>query len=199
MTDQMLERVETSVTPKSRMTAAEFAELPETTQITELLDGVIFVSPSPKDPHQDNVEDTAGFLRDLKKAGQISGTIRFAPMDVQFDDLNTVQPDVFFVSSDNTRCMLGEDGYWHGAPDLIVEVLSPSTARRDRIEKFGLYEKYGVREYWIVESSLPSVEVWILTEGLLQLQGTYSPVDDLNLFTSPVLGGLTVDLKTVFA
>lgn len=197
MAEQTFERVE--VPQKTRMTAAEFAELPETTQIIELIDGVVFMSPSPKDIHQDNVDDVVGFLRDLKRSGQISGIVRFAPMDVQFDEVNTLQPDIFFVSSDSTRCMLGDDGYWHGAPDLIVEVLSPSTARRDKVEKFNLYEKHGVREYWLVEPTLLSVEVWVLTDGLLQQQGIYSPVDDLNLFTSPVLGGLGVDLKIVFA
>lgn len=201
MTDQMLERVETPVTSKTRMTAAEYAQLdlPETSYITELIDGEIFVVSSPKFAHQSASAHAFSFVNDLKRSGQITGEVCFATLDVYMDEYNVVQPDVFWVSADNTRCALGEDGYWHGAPDLIVEVLSPSTARRDRIEKFSLYEKHGVREYWIVESSLPSVEVWVLTDGLFQLQGTYSPVDDLNLFTSPVLGGITVDLKAVFA
>lgn len=189
----------TDQTPKTRMTAAEAAQLPETTQISELIDGVLFLNPSPNNVHQGMSGDILWFLRNIGRSGQMVGKLGHAPLDVYMDEYNVVQPDVFWVSADNTRCTLGEDGYWHGAPDLIVEVLSPSTARRDKVEKFNLYEKHGVREYWIIESSLPSVEVWVLIDGLLQLQGTYSPVDDLNLFTSPVLGGLTVDLKAVFA
>lgn len=189
MTDQILERI----------TVAEFAKLPETTHITELLDAVVYVTASPKDKHQQASFSLVGFLNDLKRQGQISGTIRFAPMDVYLDDYNVPQPDVFFVRSDNTRCVLGADDYWHGPPDLVVEVLSPGTARRDKVDKFKLYEKHGIREYWIVEPTLLSVEVWVLTGTEFELQGTYSSSAEQHTFTSPVLDGLSVDLKVVFS
>ena len=77
---------------------------------------------------------------------------------------NAVQPDVLW-NSPASRCVLVDDAYFRGAPDLVVEVLSPSTALRDKQTKFRLYEKYGVREYWIVEPTAQYVEVWALVEA----------------------------------
>lgn len=153
---------------KTRITTAEFLELPESNQIRELIDGEIFVNP-PKDAHQGIVGNTHFFLRQTVP----NGKVRVAPTGVVFDELNTPEPDVFWVSSENTHCELGDDGLWHGAPDLIIEVLSPSTARHDRVTKFQLYEKYGVREYWIADPEMPSIEVWFLENKILNYQGVY--------------------------
>jgi Uma2 family endonuclease len=175
---------------RTRMTTAEFLELPESNQIRELIDGEIFVNP-PKDPHQEIVVNAVLFLGSVIKGGKL----RVAPTGVVFDDTNTPEPDVFWVSSQNDHCERGDDGYWHGAPDLIIEVLSPSTTRNDRVTKFQLYEKYGVLEYWIADPEMHSIEVWFLEGKTLIFQGVYGMG---KTFTSRVLN-TTVEVKRLLS
>jgi Uma2 family endonuclease len=177
---------------RTRMTAAEFFELPETTQITELIDGELIVSPSPIKPHQD-VSGNLYFLLRLLHS-KIGGTVQYAPMDVHLDDENVTQPDVFWVSDSNEKCKVGEDNYWHGPPDLIVEILSPGTTRQDKVTKFALYERHGVREYWIADPKYKNLEVWSLVDGKYTRLGLFSGNDT---FISTVLGQ-TIEVKIIF-
>src|SRR5690606_14643564 len=107
----------------TRMTAAEFLELPESNQITELIDGEVSVSPAPLIDHQNVVLETAVILRGLIPDGRVY----IAPSDVYFDDINVVQPDIFWISDKNERCIAVGRKHFRGAPDLIVEVLSSGT------------------------------------------------------------------------
>lgn len=180
---------------KTRMTAAEFAQLDETSLPMELIHGEVFVSPAPKDPHQDCVLLLGSwFLREVVPHFPGSA-VKIAPLDVYFDDENVLQPDVFWIHGAESKCKLGDDGYWHGAPDLVVEVLSEGTRKHDKKTKFELYERHGVREYWIVDPVDLLVEVFTLAGGRYQLFGVY---DISETFTSPLLG-LSVELKTVLA
>ena len=95
-------------------------------------------------------------------------------MDVHLDDDNWVIPDAMIVCD---RSIIKQDGVY-GAPDLIVEILSPSTARRDRIEKKDLYEKHGIKEYWIVDTASRSIEVYLLKDGQYKLDNVYSIYPD---------------------
>ena len=176
---------------KTRMTAAEFLELPETTIPTELVDGEVIVTPAPKDPHQKTLMHLIRILLPLVPGGEL----RVSPCDVHLDEYNVVQPDIFWVSDPESSCKLGEDGYWHGAPDLVIEILSPGTILHDRRDKFQLYEKHGAREYWIVDPDGQYVEVWILSEETFTREGIYGPDES---FTSAVLGDRSVELKSVF-
>jgi Uma2 family endonuclease len=182
MTDFPQERI--------RMTLEEFMALPETTQPTELIDGELIVSPAPKDLHQLSVGEVFLFLRTTVPGG----TVRVSPSDLHIDGRNVLQPDVFWIAEDNPRCTLGEDGYWHGAPDLVIEVLSPSTLRRDRGVKFKLYEQNGVREYWLVDPESRYVEVFTLADGAFRQQGLYEAGQS---FTSAVIGGKTVSVDAL--
>lgn len=175
---------------KTRMHAEEFLALPESNLPIELIDGEVIMSPSPKDIHQKVV----GLLHQLLVKLTSGGEIRLSPMDVHLDDLNILQPDIFWVSGPDSLCQLGEDGYWHGAPDLVVEVLSEATTLRDRREKFNLYEKHGSREYWIVDTTGRYVEVWQRIGEQLQRVGVYAADES---FESPLLGGKVVDLKAI--
>jgi Uma2 family endonuclease len=105
------------------------------------------------------------------------------------------QPDVFWVSSENEKCKLRDDGYWYGPPDLIVEVLSPGTARQDKVTKFAIYERHGVREYWIADPVYQNIEVWTLADGRYTRLGLFRVGDT---FTSPVLNQ-PVDVSAIFA
>lgn len=143
-----------------KMTAAEFMALPESTEPVELINGELIVSPTPVDKHQYTVVEVIFVFRQVAKQYPDRGQVRTAPLDVHFDDENIVQPDVFWISKPESRCQLGADGYWYGPPDLAVEVLSPSTARIDKGRKYDLYEKYGVREYWMIEPFGEYIEIY---------------------------------------
>lgn len=176
---------------KNRMTVEEFMSLPESTVPTELIAGELIVSPAPKDPHQKSSTHLLLWL------GQTipNGEIRHQPTDLHLDG-NVLQPDMFWVSADNPRCILRDDGYWHGPPDLVIEILSPSTELRDRGDKFDLYEQAGVREYWLVEPVARFIEIYVREDDQFRRYGVFGPDKQ---FESPVLNGQQVNVGTVLA
>lgn len=131
---------------KRRMTAAELSQLPETNQPTELIAGMLIVSPCPVPKHQQISGRFFIKLDDLIPDGEIF----FAPIGVYFDEDNIPEPDIVWVAEDS-KCVIG-DKYLEGAPELIIEIFSPGTLRYDRREKYELYERFGVREYWMADS-----------------------------------------------
>lgn len=175
---------------KFRMTAAEFFELPESNLPVELIEGEVIMSPAPIPKHQRVSRRSVILLDSLIPDGEIFD----APIDVYFDDDNVVQPDIVWVSA-NSRCVVTEKRL-EGPPDLIVEIFSPGTERRDKKAKFDLYQKYGVREYWMMDPEEEYIEVYRHENGFFVRQGVYGPDES---FESAVLGGKTVELKAVFA
>lgn len=176
---------------KQRMTAEEYRQLPETSQRMELIEGEIVVSPSVVVNHQRIIRNAFYVLCDDDIP---YGEALIGPLDVYFDDENAFQPDVFWVAKDNDRCV-ERDGYFYGPPDLVIEVLSPSTARYDKTVKFLVYEKHGVREYWLADPKRKTVEVWQRGEEEFTLLDIYSAADT---FVSVVLGNKQVNLATIF-
>lgn len=176
-----------------RMTPAEFRQLPETNEPTELIYGELIVSPTPVNNYQADVGEIHFFLKQLEKQKPDMGQVVVSPMDVWLDE-HCVQPDVFWVSKPESRCKLGEDGYWYGAPDLVVEVLSPSTAHKDRGVKFDLYQQYGVREYWLADPDGQYIEVFRLENGKFERLGAFGIGQS---FTSVVLSGITIQVDTL--
>lgn len=172
------------------MTAKAFFELPETNIPTELIDGELIVSPAPIPEHQNASIELIVLLRGLIP----NGKLYHAPIDVYFDEANTVQPDIVWVA-EGGLCFIG-DKRLEGAPDLVIEILSPSTARRDKNKKFLLYEKHGVREYWLVDPLAQYVEVWRLEDGKFAPKGVFGPGDT---FISAVLADKPVDFSPIFA
>lgn len=170
------------------MTAAEFEALPESQYPTELIEGELVVRGVPKVNHQRVAFNIASLLREIVPSGEVF----IPPLSVKFDDANYYQPDVIWVAEDSA-CKIGEDGF-NGPPDLVVEVLSPGTAKIDRGIKFQKYQHYAVREYWIVEPELAFLEVWQLVNGVFVQQGIYEADES---FESPVLGK-TVKLDSIF-
>jgi Uma2 family endonuclease len=174
---------------KFRMTADEVFELPESNNLIELLDGELIVSPPPLVIHQRLIGDTYVLLRQIVP----NGTVFLAPIAVYLDDDNVPEPDIVWVAA-NSKCVVTEKRL-EGPPDLIVEVLSPGTARRDRKDKFNLYEKYGVREYWMFEPQEQYAEIYRLENNAFVRQGVYGPDES---FVSAALGDKTVDLSNLF-
>ena len=170
-----------------QMTVEEFLNLPESNQIIQLIHGEVMMSPAPSDLHQRLVGAIYIFLKQVLPGG----ALRMAPLDVHIDDAEVVQPDVFWVSEDNDQCVLIEGKYWRGAPDLIIEVLSPSTAQLDQGEKFDLYEKNGVKGYWLVDQAL-FMQVYRLEDGKFVRQGVFG-LDQT--FSIQVAGDLEIDVR----
>ena len=144
---------------------------------------------APHDQHQKAITRLIIVLAPFVSTGEL----RPSPVDVLIDELNVVQPDVMWVSHKNERCVL-RDGRWYGAPDLVVEILSPSTAKQDKSTKYDLYEKYGVREYWIVDGDVKLIEVYVRDGEKFVRQGVFGLGDS---FVSPVLGGKLVDVDAI--
>lgn len=119
----------------------------------ELIYGRFYLSPSPSVLHQ----LTVGLLYEIliRIALSQGGMALLSPMDVYFDDHSVVQPDILYLSAARRRIVRERI---EAAPDLVVEVLSPGTARRDRNEKLRLYAERGVREYWIFDLAERQVE-----------------------------------------
>ena len=137
----------------------DYARLPAEPRC-ELLFGRFYVTPSPSLLHQVVSQLLWRRLDDCADAA--GGLAAMAPLDVTLADHSVVQPDVLYVSA-GRRSVLGERV--EGAPDLLVEVLSPGTARRDRGEKLALYAQSGVREYWIVDPIERQIEFLVADGG----------------------------------
>lgn len=173
------------------ISAAEFLAMPETLDHMELHDGVIVMSPSPEIHHQEIVLFLGSWLLHHKP----NGKVMVAPSDVHWDDGNVMQPDVFWISATNSHCQAIDGKHWRGAPDLVIEVLSPSTAIHDKQTKFRLYERHGVPEYWIVDPEHRFIEVWVQHEQGFALQDVYGVNDEL---VSHSLGGVALAVQSVF-
>jgi len=121
------------------------------------------------------------------------GIILIAPMDVHFDKDNILQPDILYIRKENKGII--RDGYVYGVPDLVVEILSDSTARNDKTIKKATYENFGVPEYWLVEPVYRLVDQFVLVDGEYRLAKTWTEEDNLVSVTVPCL---SIVLSTVF-
>ena len=147
---------------KLKFTYRDYLLLPEGDR-RELIEGEFYVVPAPNVRHQAISRNLGLRLWELVRSHGL-GQVFLAPTDVVLSPESVVQPDILFVS--NERRGIITEANVSGAPDLVVEILSPSTAERDRELKLTLYARYGVREYWIVDPDDETVEVMELgSEG----------------------------------
>ncbi|MCA8970769.1 MAG: Uma2 family endonuclease [Planctomycetes bacterium] len=145
---------------------AEYCAIPEDGQRHEIIGGAHFVNPAPGFSHQSVlVALTASLYVAVDPSGL--GTVLVAPFDVQLSEHDIVQPDIVVVLTSTANVIT--DSRILGSPDLVVEILSPSTEKHDRERKFALYEKSGVREYWIVDTAERVVLQHALVDGRYQL------------------------------
>ncbi len=144
----------TEVIPK--LTFEAFRQLPDDGKRYELIHGEVRLTPSPNTRHQTvlhNLDMSLGQFVLQKKLGEVWT----APLDVRLGEDTALQPDLIFVS--NARAAIIREGYIEGSPDLVVEVLSPSTAAHDRATKLSIYAAAGVPEFWLVDAQARTVEV----------------------------------------
>jgi Uma2 family endonuclease len=176
-----------------KLTIDQLEALPDDNNRYELIDGELIVSKAPGIPHQISLGRLFNLVTNYLTGNPI-GLLIYGP-GVVFDDYNGVIPDMVFVT-DERRHIITERGLID-APDLLVEVVSPgdTNSQRDRHLKRQLYSRRGVREYWVVDPQLRTIEVYRLHENVLVLEATLRGSDVL---TSPFLPGFSGGIADIF-
>lgn len=174
-----------------KLTIDEYRELPRDGKRYQLIEGEIDVTPAPRPRHQLIVGRVFAALHAFGQTG--AGLAFVSPVDVVLDEHSVVQPDLLFVRPGNREIV--HDDALHGAPDLVVEVLSPSTRRTDVLVKARLYARFGVPAYWIVDPDLDRLEAFRLEEGAYSLKASATSPD---VFRPADFPGLELALKDVF-
>ena len=179
--------------PRVRLTVQDYLDIPEEDENRyELIDGELYMAPGPSWEHQSNSHNLTMLLSNFVSAGNM-GVIRYSPLDVYLSDEDVFQPDIVFISNDRLG-IIRPDGL-HGAPDLVIEILSPGTERRDLTIKREQYEKFDVSEYWLANPVAKTISVLRFRDGAFEHIGVFT--EGMTLET-PLLPGLQVDLSAVF-
>lgn len=178
----------------------------------EIIEGVKFMAPSPGMAHVNvtaNLVTIIGGYARINKLG-----IAFADnFDVHFPDGSLFKPDFIFISAANEKLFLGNKrSTLHGVPDMVAEIFSPSTMKRDLGIKKDIYERNGVKEYWIIDPYRETIDVYLLRDGKYELDGHYENYSDNELEELPeeerasvkpevpvaLLDGFKVKIKNIF-
>lgn len=173
------------------LTRGDLQALPDDGKRRELLGGELVESPSPNSRHQRVVAGIFVALRALAEAG--AGEAFVAPLDVVLDEATVVQPDVFFVSARRRRIVRE---VCEGAPDLVVEVTSPSTQAVDRGAKLTAYQQAGVKHYWVADPEARTLEEYVLGRRGYALRAR---VEGPAALAPALFPGESIDLGAVWA
>lgn len=179
------------LTTPIRKSYRDYCELPEEARY-ELIEGELLMTPSPSRIHQKVAHRLNEAISSYVAAHRL-GEVYFAPLDVVLSEYDVVQPDLFFVSH-SRREILKEENI-QGAPDLVVEITSSSSRERDRLIKKGLYARYGVQEYWLVDLERQSIEVLSSKKTEYHLVGIFLEAD---LLSTPLFSNLQLPVGPVF-
>src|SRR5712692_6954734 len=180
------------VAPK--LTYAHLQAMPNDGKRYELLDGEVYMTPSPTTQHQRLVGRLYLLLHEFgQRTG--SGEVLFAPLDVVFDDRNVVQPDLLFVRSERRTTIT--PAFVAGPPDLVIEVLSPSNAAYDREKKLPVYARAGVPEIWYIDPPTETLEILSLSSDRRYTRVALGQKE--GKIASAAFPDLAVDLRSLFA
>jgi len=180
-----------AVPKKKKYTYEDYAKLPEGAPY-QLIGGELIMTPAPTPYHQRISRKIEFLLIEYVEKNEL-GEVFDAPIDVYFEETETYQPDIIFISKERLN-IIGETKI-KGAPDLIIEILSPSTAYYDLKKKFKIYEKHGVKEYWIVDPEEKSIEIYQNEGGQFRLIQTEKETGTIN---SLFLKGFELNLEKIF-
>ena len=174
-----------------KMTYEDYAKLPDEPGFRhEIIDGVLVREPSPSFQHQRVSRRLHRVLEDYFSTIDPGGEVFGAPLDVTFTEYTVVQPDLLYLPSSRPAKRTPIDSL----PELIVEVLSPSTTRTDRVTKLDRYQAYQVPHYWIVDPDSGVVEAYELRDGnYMSMVRAYE-----GDFTHPSFPGLSFDVSALF-
>jgi len=162
----------------------------------EVIDGDLLKAPTPYPLHQAVSREITFFMWDYVKRKNL-GVVFDAPIDVVLDPHNVFQPDIVYISKERKE-IIGEKAIM-GAPDLVVEIISPSTLGRDTVLKRNVYERKGVRELWLIYPDMKCIEVLCLDgDGKYYLHDEACLEDRKAKVSSKIIKGFRVELKEVF-
>jgi Uma2 family endonuclease len=165
-------------------------ELPEET-FAEIINSEIYMSPTPNSKHQE-ISGELEFLLMLFIKKNKAGKIFHAPMDVILDKHNVVQPDILFIANENIKIITRK--CIEGVPNLVIEIISPSSYYRSQVEKKDLYERFGVKEYWIIDPANKVIEIFTLQESKYVL---HAFIAEEGKVSSALLQGFEVSIHDI--
>ncbi len=173
----------------TRLTYDDYCLLPNDGKRYEIIEGELFVTPSPQSLHQRVVTRLTSFLFAFVEDKKL-GEVFVSPFDVVFSRFDVVEPDILFISKARSSVLTAKNV--QGAPDLVVEVISESTAGVDRSTKLKLYARFGVSEYWIIDAEKPCAEIYRRQAAGLELVATLTADRSLS---SPLFPGFSLPLR----
>mgnify|MGYP001054775035 CR=1 FL=1 len=180
---------------KGEYTYEDYMRLPEDPGYRyEILDGCLVKEPSPSVSHQRILLRLARQLADYFDEYDPDGELFVAPLDVTLTNRNVVQPDILFVSG-SRRGIVREERI-DGPCDLVVEIMSPTNRRKDRVRKMEIYRVQGIPHYWLVDPEAGILEALALRDGNYALMFAGGPEDE---FSHPDFPGLSLDLVKIFS
>ena len=177
---------------KIKFTYEDYLHLPDDGKRYQIIEGELFVVPAPIPYHQDILGNLLVILRNFVDRHKL-GKVYCAPCDIILSNEDVVQPDIFFISEERKHII--SDKNIQGTPDFIVEILSPYTLKLDKIQKRKLYQRFKVKEYWLVDPERKEVEALVLKGEDFESLGVFRGGDS---FESPLLKGLRLGLKDIF-
>ena len=180
----------------AKLTYEDYLKLPDDGKRYEIINGELYVSPAPGLRHQRIFRRIFTALSNYFDAHG-GGELFAAPTDVVLSKENVVQPDILVIKSDRAGIASGERNV-AGAPNLVIEVLSPSTHRVDEVQKRKLYERAGVDEYWIADPERKLVTIYRRSGDAFTRVAEIS-TETGGAITSPLLPGFALDVNDVFA
>lgn len=179
-----------------KLTYDDFLLFPDDGKRHEIIDGEHYVTAAPNTKHQRvsmRLSVRLGGFVEVRQLGELFA----APFDVVFSRFDVVEPDLVYVSKARLADVLTA-AHVRGAPDLVVEIGSPSTRKRDETIKRRLYERSSVAEYWAVDPDLDEIRVYRLVNGRYARAITLS-LEQGDVLTSPLFPGLELPLSEIFA
>ncbi len=186
----------TAARRETRFTYDDFLLFPDDGRRHEIIDGEHYVTPSPNTRHQDLVGRLHLALGNFLRANPSLGRVFLAPFDVIFTFHDIVEPDLLVIAGDQLEILT--DRNVQGAPALVIEVLSPGTRKRDEQIKRRLFERGGVREYWLVDPEPALIKVYRRNaEGGFERMAELTAEGEADL-ESPLLPGFRLSLAELF-
>jgi Uma2 family endonuclease len=170
----------------------DYLALPDDGKRYEVIEGDLSVTPAPSPRHQEILLNLSSALRAFVEQSSL-GKVYVSPVDVALSLIDIVQPDILFIAKERLHIVAKRNIV--GIPNLIVEILSPTSAAQDRVEKLALYQRYALPEYWIVDPEKESVETYLYHGNQFERTDTMKVGNELR---SRQIAGFRLEIVEIF-